>query len=66
MTALTKKNYTVHRPAVSRGLLATARLWQSRIEERARLQEAPESLLSDIGVTRADAEREAAKPFWRA
>jgi len=66
MTALTKKNYAFHRPAVGRGLLATARLWQSRIEERARLKEAPDSLLSDIGVTRADAEREAAKPFWRA
>ena len=39
--------------------------WQARASQRRRLSELPDYLLSDIGVTRADAEREVSKPFWR-
>ncbi|MEQ8603315.1 MAG: DUF1127 domain-containing protein [Marivibrio sp.] len=66
MHALTKNSYALSRPASRSGLIATLRLWQARVEDRARLRDAPAALLADIGVTRADAEREAAKPFWRA
>lgn len=66
MHALTKNSYASIRRAPRPGLIATLRLWQARIEERARLREAPAELLADIGVSRAEAEHEAAKPFWRA
>ena len=35
-----------------------------RSRQRAQLSDLDERLLEDIGVTRADAEREASKPFW--
>lgn len=39
--------------------------WYARAHERRALMELDERLLRDIGVTRADAEHEASKPFWR-
>ncbi len=36
-----------------------------RIEERRRLSQLDDHLLEDMGLTREQAEREAAKPFWR-
>ena len=41
-------------------------LWQERIVERRRLQTMSDHELRDIGVSRADIEVEARKPFWRA
>lgn len=43
-------------------LLAT---WQRRIEYRQHLLELDERLLRDIGLSRYDALKEAAKPFWK-
>lgn len=39
--------------------------WQARAQERRLLLQLDERMLKDIGVTRADVAREAAKPFWR-
>ena len=40
--------------------------WHQRIMDRHALQTMDDRLLKDIGVSRADVEREANKPFWRA
>lgn len=47
-------------------LLATIATWQQRYELRRHLLEMDAHLLDDIGMSREQAEREAAKPFWRA
>lgn len=39
--------------------------WQERARERRRLLMLDDRLLRDIGLSRADVEREAALPFWR-
>jgi len=40
--------------------------WRARAEERRRLAALDERELRDIGLTRVDALRECAKPFWQA
>lgn len=40
--------------------------WQERAQTRHALRLMDEHMLRDMGVTRADVEQEAAKPFWRA
>ncbi|HEY5598554.1 MAG TPA: DUF1127 domain-containing protein [Kiloniellales bacterium] len=40
--------------------------WQERAAERHALASLETRMLRDIGLSRADALREAAKPFWRA
>lgn len=39
--------------------------WQARAEQRHALAELDDRLLQDIGIDRASAKSEAAKPFWR-
>ncbi|MCG5240829.1 DUF1127 domain-containing protein [Azospirillum doebereinerae] len=39
--------------------------WNERRRQRLALEALPDHLLSDIGVSRADASQEADKPFWR-
>lgn len=39
--------------------------WQERAFERRALRELDSRLLKDIGVSRADVEKEARKPFWQ-
>ena len=41
-------------------------LWQERIAERHRMRGMTDHELKDIGLSRADIEQEAGKPFWRA
>lgn len=41
-------------------------LWESRARSRRQLSGLDDAQLKDIGVSRADARREARKPFWRA
>lgn len=41
-------------------------LWQQRAQQRHHLQQLNDTMLKDIGLTRADIESEVAKPFWRA
>ncbi len=42
------------------------RTWRNRSRERIELAHMTDLDLSDIGLSRADAEIEAGKPFWRA
>jgi uncharacterized protein YjiS (DUF1127 family) len=46
-------------------LIATLREWRRRMRERAELAALDDRTLKDIGLTRADAEFLANKPFWR-
>ena len=39
--------------------------WLERSRQRRALLEASDHLLKDIGLSRAEAHREGAKPFWR-
>ena len=41
-------------------------LWDERRRERQKLLAMDNARLKDIGISRADAAAEAAKPFWRA
>jgi uncharacterized protein YjiS (DUF1127 family) len=45
--------------------LATLHLWQQRRHGRRDLRGLDDRMLRDIGLNRAEAEREARKPFWR-
>lgn len=44
---------------------ATLREWRRRSRDRAQLTVLDDRMLRDIGLTRADAEFLANKPFWR-
>jgi uncharacterized protein YjiS (DUF1127 family) len=46
-------------------VVATLRAWRQRLRERDQLARLDDRMLSDIGLTRADAEYLASKPFWR-
>ena len=39
--------------------------WQERARQRETLGKLSDYMLHDIGISRADAEREVDKPFWR-
>lgn len=39
--------------------------WLERRRQRSTLRELDDRMLKDIGLTRAEAAQEAAKPFWR-
>ena len=41
-------------------------IWQDRAAERAHLASLDDHILKDIGISRAQADFEARKPFWRA
>ena len=45
--------------------LATLREWRRRAHSRRQLVGLSDLMLHDIGITRADAEFIASKPFWR-
>ena len=40
--------------------------WERRARERRMLAEMSTHMLKDLGISRGDAVRESAKPFWRA
>jgi uncharacterized protein YjiS (DUF1127 family) len=48
-----------------RSILKSPRRWSDRVQERRYLSELSDHILSDIGLTRWDVTREAAKPFWQ-
>lgn len=52
-------------PRVPRTLFQTLLIWQRRAQERDRLATFDPRLLSDMGISAAEAAREAAIPFWR-
>ncbi|HYH22019.1 MAG TPA: DUF1127 domain-containing protein [Azospirillum sp.] len=47
------------------GVADTVATWNERRRQRLALVSLPDHLLSDIGVSRADADHEAEKPFWQ-
>jgi len=49
-----------------RRFIALLACWRARVQERRLLAAFDERRLADIGITRLDASRECAKPFWRA
>lgn len=60
------------RDRISPTLLERLREWLVKInqyrqnaQQRKKLAQLPDYLLKDIGVTRADALKEAEKPFWK-
>jgi uncharacterized protein YjiS (DUF1127 family) len=59
-----------HQPKISQLVLARwsfvsiLRLWLSRQHQRKELRVLTADQLRDIGITKAAADREAAKPFW--
>jgi uncharacterized protein YjiS (DUF1127 family) len=63
---------TTHKPSLWARLVQylkhgfmTLYMWQRRVNDRCHLSEMDQRLLDDIGISRADAEAEAAKAFWR-
>ncbi|HME24396.1 MAG TPA: DUF1127 domain-containing protein [Acetobacteraceae bacterium] len=48
-----------------RGLLHTVSAWRARARQRYALSMLDDHILKDIGLTRADVDRETLKPFWR-
>ena len=59
----------LRRPILSKpflqACLARIVVWSARARERRLLLELDDRSLKDLGLSRADARREAAKPFWR-
>lgn len=52
------------RKAATGGVLGRVARWLAVSDERRRLARADDRMLKDIGVSRADAQAEAARPFW--
>ena len=61
---LPRGNPALRQPRMS--VMAALRLVWSRYRSRVKLAQLDGRLLRDIGVTYAEAEHEANKPFWRA
>ena len=40
-------------------------IWQNRARERAHLRDLNDHMRKDLGLSRADIDREASKPFWQ-
>ena len=56
--------WTITQQGLKQLLTQTAR-WQAKQQQRQQLRQLSDRLLDDIGISRAQAEKEAAKPFWR-
>ncbi len=51
--------------AIARRAVEALATWQDRTDGRHTLRKLDDRMLRDIGISRADAEHEAGKPFWR-
>lgn len=56
--------FAATRSDVFNWLMETLLIWQERAAQRRALRELNDHMLKDIGLSRADAFREADKPFW--
>lgn len=56
---------TVRQGGLAARIWAVLRCWQERSESRRHLRSMEDRILQDVGLTRADFDREIAKPFWR-
>ncbi|MGY2052325.1 DUF1127 domain-containing protein [Methylobacterium sp. JK268] len=54
------------RPPRAVSLMERIELWMQRRRQRLDLQQLPDGMLKDLGLSHADVAREAEKPFWRA
>lgn len=61
----TERERLARRPAVVTAMLARLAEWVDRARARAELRRLSDRALADIGLSRSQVEREAAKPFWR-
>jgi uncharacterized protein YjiS (DUF1127 family) len=52
-------------PSILETVLAWLFAWHHATRSRAMLAELDDRMLADIGISRADAQREVEKPFWR-
>jgi uncharacterized protein YjiS (DUF1127 family) len=52
-------------PHILSGLIETTAVWFVRRRQRRALAELDEHLLNDVGLSRDQARRETAKPFWK-
>ena len=50
----------------ARDIMETVTLWRTRSVQRAHLRTLDGHMLDDIGLTRAEADKVANKPFWKA
>jgi uncharacterized protein YjiS (DUF1127 family) len=70
MTTTVLKNRTALRHTTAAAGLArtwaTLRLWRERARQRTHLAELSPEMLDDVGISRAAAHAEAARPFWLA
>ena len=62
----TEPLYTFTRSGVVSGLLTLLLTWQERAWQRHVLSTLDDSMLKDVGLSRADVFTESRKPFWRA
>jgi uncharacterized protein YjiS (DUF1127 family) len=49
----------------AQSFMNTLRVWRRRIRERDQIARLDDRMLSDIGMSRAEAEFLSSKPFWR-
>jgi uncharacterized protein YjiS (DUF1127 family) len=52
------------RHATNRGWIPVVGLWIERSRQRRALANLDDRLLDDVGISRSEARREIAKPFW--
>jgi uncharacterized protein YjiS (DUF1127 family) len=67
-TSLVTHARTLRNTAIRDSVIAAWRLlatWRQRARQRRQLAELDERALRDLGLSHADAFREATKPFWR-
>lgn len=59
------RGFAAPRERLLAGWRQRVRLWRARSRQRRALARLDDRLLADIGVSRAAARHETAKPFWR-
>jgi uncharacterized protein YjiS (DUF1127 family) len=52
-------------PPILFGLIKTIAVWITRRRQRRALAQLDDHLLADVGLSREQARREAARPFWK-
>jgi uncharacterized protein YjiS (DUF1127 family) len=63
--ARTTEGFVTRLSRLPLAIIETLLIWQERARQRHHLASLDDRLLSDMGLSRADAERESAVPFWR-
>lgn len=61
---LVEQSIQIYEAEQGRSVVAQIRLWHQRYRQRQQLLMLDDNSLKDIGISKADALREARKPFW--